>query len=75
MDRRKFLGNSARQLVMLNVMGAATTGNPLMAKQTLSQIQPGKGLDTCKDCRDCTGKCQYRVPIANRISDLKEIYS
>jgi predicted aldo/keto reductase-like oxidoreductase len=61
--------------LMRTHMYSLSYGNPLMARQTLSQIQPGKGLDICKDCGDCTGKCQYRVPIANRISDLKEIYS
>jgi uncharacterized protein len=49
-------------------------GNLLMAKQTLSQIQPGRGLDNCKDCGKCTSQCQYRVPIANHIKELKEIY-
>ena len=49
-------------------------GNPLMAKQTLSQILPGRGLDICKYCEKCTSQCQFRVPIANRIHELKEIY-
>jgi uncharacterized protein len=49
-------------------------GNPLMAKQTLSDIQPGKGLETCRDCVICTAQCQYRVPIVSHINDLKDIY-
>jgi uncharacterized protein len=49
-------------------------GNPLMAKQTLSKIPAGRGLDICRNCKQCTGQCQFRVPIANQITALKEIY-
>lgn len=55
-------------------MYSLSYGNPLMAKQTLSGIEPGFGLDTCSKCGKCTGKCQRRVPIAERIHELKEIY-
>jgi uncharacterized protein len=55
-------------------MYSLSYGNPLMARQTLSQIQQGKGLDICKDCGKCKGTCKYRVPIASHIHDLKEIY-
>ncbi len=60
--------------LMRTHMYALSYGNPLMAKQTLSQILPGKGLDNCKDCTECTGRCRYRVRIADRINELKEIY-
>lgn len=60
--------------LMRTRMYSFSYGNPLMAKQTLSQIQPGRGLDLCQNCGTCTGKCQYRVPIASHINDLKEIY-
>ena len=60
--------------LMRTRMYSLSYGNPLMAKQTLSQIQPRRGLDICRDCEKCTGQCQYRVPIANHIHDLKEIY-
>jgi predicted aldo/keto reductase-like oxidoreductase len=60
--------------LMRTRMYSLSYGNPLMAKQTLSGIQPGRGLDVCKDCGICTGRCQYRVPIAKHISDLKDIY-
>jgi predicted aldo/keto reductase-like oxidoreductase len=60
--------------LMRTRMYSLSYGNPLKAKQTLSEIQPGRGLDICKDCAICTGKCQYRVPIASHINDLKEIY-
>lgn len=60
--------------LMRTHMYSISYGNLLMAKQTLSSIQSGKGLDVCKNCNSCTGKCQFSVPIANRIRDLKEIY-
>jgi uncharacterized protein len=60
--------------LMRTRMYSLSYGNPLKAKQTLSEIQPGRGLDICKDCGICTAKCQYRVPIASHITDLKEIY-
>jgi predicted aldo/keto reductase-like oxidoreductase len=49
-------------------------GNPLMAKQTLSQVPEGHGLENCSRCGNCTGRCRFRVPIASHISDLKDIY-
>jgi uncharacterized protein len=60
--------------LMRTRMYSLSYGNPLMAKQTLAEIQPGRGLDICKDCGICTGQCQYRVPIAKHIHDLKDIY-
>jgi len=60
--------------LMRTHMYSLSYGNPLMAKQTLSQILPGRGLDICKYCEECTSQCQYRVPIANRIHELKDIY-
>jgi hypothetical protein len=60
--------------LMRTRMYSISYGNPLMAKQTLSQIQPGRGLELCSDCGLCTGQCQYRVPISSHIADLKEIY-
>ncbi len=60
--------------LMRTHMYALSYGNPLMAKQTLAQIQPGKGLDACMDCGKCKGECRNRVRIAERIVELKEIY-
>jgi uncharacterized protein len=60
--------------LMRTRMYSISYGNPLMAKQTISQIQPGRGLDVCKDCIKCNAQCKYRVPVANHIHDLKEIY-
>jgi predicted aldo/keto reductase-like oxidoreductase len=60
--------------LMRTRMYAFAYGNPLMAKQTLSQIPDGHGLANCSDCEKCTGTCRYRVPIESHISDLKDIY-
>jgi uncharacterized protein len=61
--------------LMRTHMYALTYGNPLLAKQTLSFIQPGRDLSACNNCNECTAKCSHRVQIANRIAELKEIYS
>lgn len=60
--------------LMRTHMYAMSYGNLLLAKQTLARILPGKGLDTCGDCTECVGKCRYKVRIADRIRELKEIY-
>jgi uncharacterized protein len=60
--------------LMRTRMYAFAYGNPLMAKQTLAQVSPGKGLDNCSGCESCTSKCRFRVPIASHINDLKDIY-
>jgi predicted aldo/keto reductase-like oxidoreductase len=60
--------------LMRTHMYSLSYGNPLIAKQTLSQISQGRGLDVCRYCEECTSRCQYRVPIASRIHELKEIY-
>lgn len=60
--------------LMRTHMYALSYGNLLMAKQTLSAVKTGKGLDVCKNCSSCSGTCQFSVPIASRISELKEIY-
>ena len=50
-------------------------GNAFKAKQTLTQISSGKGLDNCIGCDECTATCKYSVPIASRIASLKELYA
>ena len=55
-------------------MYALSYGNPLMARKTLDQIEPGRGISNCAGCTDCTSKCKYRVPVAERISELRGIY-
>ncbi|MGE5458611.1 MAG: aldo/keto reductase [Methanococcaceae archaeon] len=61
--------------LMRTHMYSFSYGNPLMARQTLSQIKTGKDLAACSGCKICTGQCQYRVPIAERINELLEIFS
>lgn len=60
--------------LMRTHMYSLSYGNPLMARQTLSRIHSGKGLDACSECSVCTGKCRYMVPIADRINELRDIY-
>jgi predicted aldo/keto reductase-like oxidoreductase len=60
--------------LMRTHMYSLSYGNPLMARQTLSQIETGRGLEACKNCKKCTGRCLNTVPIADRIGELKEIY-
>jgi hypothetical protein len=60
--------------LMRTHMYSLSYGNPLLAKQTLSRIQTGRGLDICKDCTGCVSKCRNKVPIANRINELREIF-
>jgi predicted aldo/keto reductase-like oxidoreductase len=60
--------------LMRTRMYAFAYGNPLMAKQTLSQVPAGCGLENCSRCKICTCRCRFRVPIASHISDLKDIY-
>jgi predicted aldo/keto reductase-like oxidoreductase len=61
--------------LMRTHMYSVSYGNPLLARQTLSQIEPGKGLAACSGCNICTSQCQFRVPIADRITELLEIYT
>ncbi len=67
-------GNVDIPSLMRTHMYSLSYGNPMMARQTLKVITPGKGLETCTECDVCTSKCVNRVPIASRINDLKEIY-
>ena len=60
--------------LMRTHMYSLSYGNPLMAKQTLSRIQPGKGLSACIGCTSCTSQCQHKVAIAERITELLEVY-
>ena len=60
--------------LMRTRMYAFAYGNPMMAKQTLSQVPAGRGLENCSGCEICTSRCRFRVPIASHISDLKNIY-
>ncbi len=71
-------GSCPRQVDIPNLMRthmySTSYGNPLMARMTLDQIGPGKGLDACKNCTECTSECSNQVPIRERIAELKGIY-
>ncbi len=60
--------------LMRTHMYSRNYGNPLMARITLDQAEKGGGLDKCADCTQCTGTCRNSVPIAHRISELKEVF-
>lgn len=40
---------------------------------TMQEIQRGKGLAHCFDCKTCSAKCARVVPIAQRIQELKTL--
>jgi predicted aldo/keto reductase-like oxidoreductase len=56
-------------------MYAAYYTNFFQAKDTLNEIQEGKGLDACVSCETCRAKCVNRVDIDRRINELKVIYT
>ena len=60
--------------LMRTHMYSLSYGNPLLARQTMSQIEEGRGLENCAGCVTCQAGCRYRVQIAGRIAELKEIY-
>ena len=60
--------------LMRTHMYAYAYGNSLMASQTLSQIDRGRGIDNCENCDECIAKCINRVPVASRVSELKTLY-
>ena len=66
--------NSDIPSLMRTHMYAYVYGNSLMASQTLSQIDQGRGIDNCENCDECTARCVNRVPVASRVSELKTLY-
>jgi hypothetical protein len=67
-------GNADIPNLMRTHMYSMNYGNPLMARMTLDEIEPGKGIEACSNCAECTSRCKYQVPIRERINDLVEIY-
>jgi predicted aldo/keto reductase-like oxidoreductase len=59
--------------LMRTHMYALGYGNMHMTKTTFGSIEPGCGLDACKECTECVAECRNRVQIAGRISELKEL--
>ena len=44
------------------------------ARDTLEEIDPGRGLGNCAACTSCRARCAGTVNIAARIAELKSIY-
>lgn len=47
--------------------------NTGMARQTMSEIAAGRGLDACGSCERCAASCRHSVRIAHKIEDLKAL--
>ncbi|MCP4146702.1 MAG: 4Fe-4S dicluster domain-containing protein [bacterium] len=56
-------------------MYAASYANFYHARNTLNDIPKEKGLQACESCGECTATCVNKVNIAERIHELKAIYS
>ena len=56
-------------------MYAAQYAQHWLATETLSAIEPGRGLQACEKCKTCQAKCNHSVNIARKIQKLKEIAS
>jgi uncharacterized protein len=61
--------------LMRTHMYARAYGNTHMANYTMRQIKPGKGIDACNECTTCTAVCVHSVPIANRVDELKAMFT
>jgi predicted aldo/keto reductase-like oxidoreductase len=44
------------------------------ARQTIRGISNGRDLRACASCEDCSARCRRRVPVGQRIQELKIIY-
>lgn len=49
--------------------------NPSLFFKTLMDIPENKGLSNCMSCSNCTAKCSYSVNIAEKIYELKSMFS
>ncbi len=56
-------------------MYAAAYTNFEQARETLTEIEPGRGIESCAACRSCTARCANTVNIAERIAELQTIYA
>jgi predicted aldo/keto reductase-like oxidoreductase len=59
--------------LMRSHMYAVQYSNHDLARDTLSGIAAGRGLDACADCTSCRVSCRNSVNIVRKISDLKQI--
>ncbi len=68
------LGVDIPQL-MRSHMYAVQYSNHSLARETMSAIASGKGLEACGACISCRATCRNSVNIAGKIEQLKEISS
>ena len=56
-------------------MYATCYTNFYQARETLGEIPKYRGLDQCALCDSCQAICQNKIDIAQRIDELKVIYT
>jgi len=56
-------------------MYAACYTNFYQAREALDEITKYRGLDQCTSCDNCQAICQNKIDIAQRIDELKVIYT
>jgi predicted aldo/keto reductase-like oxidoreductase len=61
--------------LMRTHMYVACYTNFYLARQALDEIPEGWGLDQCASCDNCQAICQNKIDIAQRIDELKVIYT
>ncbi|HEQ98239.1 MAG TPA: 4Fe-4S dicluster domain-containing protein [candidate division Zixibacteria bacterium] len=67
--------NSEVPKLMRIHMYAAQYANFYLARQTLDEIPESRGLEMCRDCDTCVAQCANSVDIAQKINDLKLMYT
>jgi len=61
--------------LMRTHMYATCYTNFYQAREALDEIREGRGLDQCALCDNCQAICQNKIDIAQRIDELKVIYT
>jgi predicted aldo/keto reductase-like oxidoreductase len=61
--------------LMRTHMYATCYTNFHQAREALNELPGGKGLDQCALCDNCKAICQNKIDIAQRIDELKVIYT
>lgn len=59
--------------LMRTHMYAVQYSNHPLAVDTLASIDPGRGLDVCRQCPTCNASCRNSVNIGRKIEQLKEL--
>lgn len=60
--------------LMRTHMYAAGYANFFQAGETMSEIDPSRGLSNCSDCTECRVRCRYVVDVPANINDLRALY-